>query len=237
MSANSLAHYRGHRVGFHSPHLRDDFVRAVTAFDEAIELREQSGSSLPAATFATPDSSRPRVILRDWLESDLDTFSSWSQPGHEWQRLDGPYYPAPTVDQVSAQVAKLRERILAAEWPTPRHVLPVVERKTGRLLGKESRYWQSEETNWLSIGIVIFDSADWRHGFGLEALSAWVSYLFESMPQLPRLVLRTWSGNHGMVALACKLGFREEARFRKARVVDGVAYDGLGFGLLREEWR
>ena len=36
--------------------------------------------------------------------------------------------------------------------------------------------------------------------------------------------------------LAEKLGYQEEARFRKARIVNGEYYDGIGFGILREEW-
>lgn len=35
------------------------------------------------------------------------------------------------------------------------------------------------------------------------------------------LDLRTWSGNHGMMRLAEKLGFLQEACFRKARIVRG----------------
>jgi len=48
--------------------------------------------------------------------------------------------------------------------------------------------------------------------------------------------MRTWSGNEGLQRQARKLGFMEEARFRKARIVKGEYYDGLGFGVLREEW-
>ena len=73
-------------------------------------------------------------------------------------------------------------------------------------------------------------------GYGYEALGLWGEYLFRAMPELARLDLRTWSGNIGMMRLATKLGFREEARFRKARIVDGVHYDGMGYGVLREEW-
>ena len=39
-----------------------------------------------------------------------------------------------------------------------------------------------------------------------------------------------------MPRLAEKLGYQIEARFRKARIVDGRHYDGLGYGVLREEW-
>ena len=56
------------------------------------------------------------------------------------------------------------------------------------------------------------------------------------MDPLRRLDLRTWSGNTGMVALAHKLGFTQEARFRQARAFDGKVFDGLGFGVLRSEW-
>jgi RimJ/RimL family protein N-acetyltransferase len=40
-----------------------------------------------------------------------------------------------------------------------------------------------------------------------------------------------------MTRLAVKLGYTLEARFRKARIVKGAYYDGLGYGVLREEWR
>jgi len=36
--------------------------------------------------------------------------------------------------------------------------------------------------------------------------------------------------------LAEKLGYIEEARFGKARFVHGAYYDGMGYGVLREEW-
>ena len=64
----------------------------------------------------------------------------------------------------------------------------------------------------------------------------WAEYLWMSYPEIVRLDLRTWSGNAGMMRLAEKLGFTQEARFRKARIVDGVHHDGLGYGILREEW-
>lgn len=102
--------------------------------------------------------------------------------------------------------------------------------------GRVSWYWQSEETNWLSVGIVIYDPADWQQGWGYESLGLWCDYLLGTMPQLVRLDLRTWSGNMGMMRLAEKLGFREEARFRDARIVDGAYYDGMGYGMLRAEW-
>lgn len=32
------------------------------------------------------------------------------------------------------------------------------------------------------------------------------------------------------------IGFKEEARFRKARIIKGEYFDSIGMGILREEW-
>jgi hypothetical protein len=36
-------------------------------------------------------------------------------------------------------------------------------------------------------------------GIGFEALGLWMDYLFEALPRIARLDLRTWSGNTGMM--------------------------------------
>lgn len=119
----------------------------------------------------------------------------------------------------------------------PRQGLVIVDAETDALLGVVTWYWESEETNWLSVGISIFDPGSWGKGIGYDALGLWTDYLFDAMPEIVRVDLRTWSGNSGMMRLAEKLGFQEEARFRKARIVNGEYYDGMGYGVLREEWQ
>jgi putative hydrolase of HD superfamily len=178
-----------------------------------------------------------RIALRNWRIEDLDRYEYWLRPGHEWQRLDGPYYARPSMEDIDALIdRKRRELEQGAVEGTP-FDMPIVRRESGRLVGRVSHYWISRETEWLALGISLYDPNDWRRGFGYEALGLWSESLFEWMPELVRLDLRTWSGNAGMMALALKLGYREEARFRKARLVDGAYYDGMGYGVLREEWR
>ena len=177
-----------------------------------------------------------RIRLRDWNLDDLDIYASWLMPGHDWQRLDGPYYPNPTVDEIPRIIERIRQRITEGDIPTPRTNLVIADRDSDRLLGRVSRYWISEETNWTAVGIVIYDPAHWNRGRGFEALGLWMQYLFDALPVLVRLDIQTWSGNHGMMRLALKLGCREEGRFRKARIVEGQYYDALGYGILREEW-
>ena len=169
-----------------------------------------------------------RLKLRDWRDDDLRAWRHWLQPDHRWQELDGPYYPRPNPDQVDEMIARTRDRISSNDLPIPRRSLVIAMADSDELVGTVSLYWESEETIWLSLGIVIFDPNCWRQGLGYEALGLWCQYLFDALPEIVRLDLRTWSGNLGMTRLAEKLGFIEEARFRMARVVNGEYFDGLG---------
>jgi len=175
------------------------------------------------------------ISLRDWQLGDLEPYAYWLRPDHRWHELDGPYYHDLDEDEIPGVVEHKRAEIEAAKR-TPRNGLAIADAATDRLLGAVKWYWQSQETLWLSIGIVIYDPHDWGQGIGYQALGLWSEYLLASMPELVRLDLRTWSGNTGMMRLAEKLGYREEARFRMARIVNGRYYDGLGYGVLREEW-
>lgn len=176
-------------------------------------------------------------MLRDATLDDLAPLKHWLGPGHRWHELDGPYYAKPAPDDIERMIEGRRVQILEQDFPTPRQGLVIAHHGTDALLGQVTWYWESRETNWLSVGIGIYDPGWWGKGFGYEALGLWGDYLFEAMPELARLDLRTWSGNVGMMRLAEKIGFVEEARFRKARIVHGEYFDGMGYGMLREEWR
>jgi RimJ/RimL family protein N-acetyltransferase len=99
-----------------------------------------------------------------------------------------------------------------------------------------SWYWQSQETHWASVGIVIHKEEYWAKGYGSDAFPIRISYLFDANPQWVRLDLRTWSGNTGMMKLGIKTGFHPEACFRMARMVKGRHYDSIGMGILRSKW-
>lgn len=158
------------------------------------------------------------------------------QPGHEWHNFDGPYYPSATPEEVEQMIARRRDAILNNSFPTPRRSMAVVDQESDTLIGMVSWYWQGEETNWLCIGICIYDPAFWGNGRGYEALGLWTDYMLGANPTLVRIGLATWSGNVRMLRLAEKLGFKQEACFRKARIVNGQYYDGMAYGTLREEW-
>jgi RimJ/RimL family protein N-acetyltransferase len=177
-----------------------------------------------------------KIILRDWIIEDLPTYHHWMRPGHSWQELDGPYYQS-KEDQSEAIIKDLTSKIQHADFPAPRMRLVIADKNTNQLIGTVSSYWESIETNWLCIGISIYDPNHWGKGIGFAAMTLWIDYLFNTRPEIVRLDFRTWSGNTGMMKLALKLGFSQEACFRQARIVKGQYYDGLGYGILRNEWK
>lgn len=177
-----------------------------------------------------------QIKLRHFILEDLGVYQQWNQGKHAWMDLDGPYYPKATPDEMGQILANMEKVIRAGHFPTPPPSLVIADLETNVLLGRVSWYWISRETNWVANGIVIYDPAYWGKGIGYESLGLWNQYLFEAFPKINRLDLRTWSGNQGMMRLATKIGYREEARFRRARIVKGELYDGLGYGILREEW-
>jgi len=170
------------------------------------------------------------IKLRGWKEEDETLYRFWNTGHHLWMNYDGPYYPKMTEKEVESSIRMFNNNSL----PLKRMV--IADKETDELLGTVSWYWQSEESNWKSVGLAIYDENNWSKGIGYNSLKLWINHLFTQDKKLTRLDLRTWSGNIGMVKLSQKLGFEEEARFRGACIIDGKYYDSLAMGILREEW-
>jgi RimJ/RimL family protein N-acetyltransferase len=170
------------------------------------------------------------IRIRVWKKEDEILYRFWNTGSHLWMNYDGPYYPKMTEEEVESTFKRFNNNSLSSNR------MVIADKETDELLGTVSWYWQSEESNWKSIGLTIYDETSWSKGIGYNSLKFWINHLFIEDKNLTRLDLRTWSGNIGMIKLSQKLGFREEARFRNARIVDGKYYDSIGMGILREEW-
>lgn len=175
-----------------------------------------------------------RITLRDFIEADIATLWYWqyecSDP--EWVQWYTPYKPIvkSTWDEFYTEQLWEIEEALKREIPSKLAI-----EADGKLIGFVRRYWIDKNTNWLNIGICIYDPAYWSGGYGTEAFQLWIDYLFREM-DIVRLGIATWSGNERMVKLAKKLGMKHEGRIRKARLINGQYYDSINMGLLREEW-
>lgn len=174
-----------------------------------------------------------KVIIRDWKSHDLTPFLNAHSGKKLWMEYDGPYYEKPGKEEILKRVAGWQKEATNNQVRT---CLVIAHKETDRFIGTVSWYWQSQETHWASVGIVIYKEEDWVHGYGTDAFPMWISYLFEANPDWVHIDFRTWSGNPGMIKLGIKSGFQQEACFRKARIVKGEYYDSIAMGILREEW-
>jgi RimJ/RimL family protein N-acetyltransferase len=176
------------------------------------------------------NSTSSRVTLRKIEEKDLETLWNYiyKEESPQWKQWDAPYFehkPMPFEDYKSNFLEKRdqhndRQRIIEAE---------------GKTIGTVSYYWEYEPTRWLEAGIVIYDPAYWNGGYGTEALSQWVDHLFATK-DIGRVGITTWSGNERMMKAAEKVGMQLEGRMRKCRYYNGVYYDSIRMGIIREEW-
>lgn len=166
---------------------------------------------------------------------DLEDYKYWKLPEHSYHSLNGPYFKKDSKKEVENKIKNLKNEFLKRK-----NVLDnvrIISNDENKIIGEVSWYWKSEETNWLEIGIVVFNEKFWGKGIGYIALRLWIDELFSEKKNIIRIGISTWSGNHGMIKLALKLGMQEEARYRKARIVNKEYFDSVSYGILRDEWR
>lgn len=175
------------------------------------------------------------IELRKIDLEDLAGYKYWKLPKHKYHTYNGPYFKKSTKEEIEKEIEDLSKAFEQGN-DDPLPARRIISNKENELIGEVSWYWRSKETNWLEIGIVIFDDKNWGKGIGYQALKLWVQQIFESKQEIIRLGLTTWSGNEGMIKLAKRLGMKKEAEYRKARIVKGKYYDSVSYGILREEW-
>ena len=177
-----------------------------------------------------------KIILRDWELNDLNIYEKWLQPGLKWQEQDAPFFKY-DIDKIKDNVSQKKSVIANNDSQFIRNDAVIALKNDSKFIGQVTSYWRSKETNWLRIGIIIYDDTEWGKGIGFESLKLWINYIFDTNIDLVRLGFTTWSGNIGMIKLAKRLGFQLEACHRKARILNGKYYDAIGYGILKEEWQ
>ena len=173
------------------------------------------------------------INIRSITRDDLKAYAHWCQPMHAYHSFNEPYYPKRSEEEVLDYIYEILQRLEAGEEGLPKRKMIVDP--NDNMIGEVSYKWRSIETNWMEIGIVIFDESYWGRGLGTAALKLWISELFKTK-DITRIRFSTWSGNAGMIKLAAKLGMRQEACYQNARIVNGEYYNSVSYGLLREDW-
>ncbi|WP_392454985.1 GNAT family N-acetyltransferase [Chryseomicrobium aureum] len=168
------------------------------------------------------------LVIRKIEEDDLKRLweLTFKEESPEWKKWDAPYY--------EHKAKSFEDYILNKETIVNQDDFWLIE-VDGIIIGTVGYYWEHKPSNWLEMGIGIYDPNYWSGGFGTRALTLWIHHLFTTLP-LVRVGFTTWSGNHRMVKVGEKLGMQMEARLRKCRFYNGEYYDSIRMGLLREEW-
>lgn len=173
-----------------------------------------------------------KIILKEAAQQNLEELYYWKyeEKEQEAKKWNGPYISEPKITK--EEFLKRWEADYEITANTPKTLIITVDDK---LIGTVSSYWVDKNTNWLETGIVIYDKNYWNGGYGTEAYKLWIDFLFRTSG-LHRLGMSTWSGNIRMIKVADKIGMKEEARIRQARMVDGKYFDAIKMGILRQEW-
>ncbi|MGE7878624.1 GNAT family N-acetyltransferase [Peribacillus muralis] len=175
-----------------------------------------------------------RVSLRNVKETDLKCLWSlkYGEANPEWKKWDAPYFPLELVDFTMFIDKEMKMKAFDEKVGAYSELLLETD---DRIIGSIVYYWEHEPSRWLEIGITIFEPTYWNGGYGTEALILYMGYLFENI-EIERVGLTTWSGNPRMMAVAEKVGMQIEGRMRKCRYYDGIYYDSIRMGIIRDEW-
>jgi RimJ/RimL family protein N-acetyltransferase len=129
------------------------------------------------------------------------------------------------------QVTKIVEKWCQAEDGLN---LAVVLRDGGNLIGHAECDWEWDPHN-PSVSVVI-DPAYQRQGFGSQALSLLLAYLYGYTPaHNVSCWIADW--NQPALAFAAHHGFRECGRTRRAGIRQGAYFDVVVLDILRAEWQ
>lgn len=176
-----------------------------------------------------------KIKLRKLELKDLESYFELNHPSREFYKYNGPYFAKESEQELKLKIEKWRKTLLKGEYLSGNSML-IVDEKTDVVIGQVNWHWKSEETNWMEIGVVIFNENYWGYGIGYSAMKLWINRLFDEKQEIVRIGLTTWSGNERMMKLSEKLGMIKEATYRNARIVEGKYFDSVSYGVLRSEW-
>lgn len=176
-----------------------------------------------------------KVILRDFLESDIEDRIYWETVETEWKLWDAPWEEEPFD---SGHYRKECLKWIAKEKDENRirwGFQICVNDKSRKHIGWcnsydiDDNYKYTNEDGHCTIGIDIPDVSSRRKGYATASWDLFVQYLLSN--GIKNIYTQTWSGNERVIGLIKKVGFEECNRKHEFRTVRGQLYDGLTFKL------
>jgi RimJ/RimL family protein N-acetyltransferase len=116
-----------------------------------------------------------------------------------------------------------------------RNKVYAIETKEGRLIGDIGLVgldWKNRRTD---IGIMIGEKDAWSRGYGSDAITVLLKYLFEEL-NLVRVGLMVDVGHEHAQRCYQRCGFISEGVIRRHRFKNGCHIDSILMSMIREDW-
>jgi RimJ/RimL family protein N-acetyltransferase len=177
-----------------------------------------------------------KIMLRDFIESDIADRLRWETINTEWKQWDAPWeHEGAGSFDVRIYARNVRRKINKNKNSNRlRDVMQIcVNDEKKSHIGWLSFYYTDKNFNYsrfgknLTIGISIPELGARHKGYATEAWSLYIDYLQKN--GVKEIYTQTWSGNFRVIGLMKKLGFVERLRKKNIRFVRGFYYDGLTF--------
>jgi RimJ/RimL family protein N-acetyltransferase len=187
-----------------------------------------------------------KVILRDFIEADIEDEIYWETVETEWQLWDAPWeydegeifnpeeYRRKRLQWLEKEKEKDSNRV---RWRFQICINDESRRHIGwcNSYNIDDNYEYVRGTGHCTIGINIPDMASRGKGYATAAWDLFIQYLLSN--GVEAIYTQTWSGNERVLGLINKLGFEECGRKHNIRAVRGKLYDGLTFKLNMENYK
>ena len=172
------------------------------------------------------------IILRNFEREDLKDLHRW-QNDEAIMRL-ARSFPDHTISREALE-ARYEKAIKGGDFGERYYIIE--EKSSREPIGWTSldiHGWTRRATG-ADIGLAIGEKDRWKKGYGTEVVRLLLQEAFEQL-NLHRLTWWTFAENEASLALAKKMGFREEGRTRDSVFFDNRYHDSVILGLLRDEY-
>ena len=168
-----------------------------------------------------------RIYLRRVEHEDVDHFlNAVSNP--EIRRLTG--------TNAFFTKAKLERFIANIQTDSSRIDLIIALQKNDQVIGDLAIVDIDQQNRNGSFRIAITDPQYLSKGYGTEALSIVIDYMFNTL-NLRRISINVYAFNHRAIKAYEKLGFVKEGVLREELYFDGEYNDNILMGLLKKEYK
>ncbi|HAH96673.1 MAG TPA: hypothetical protein DD782_12325 [Firmicutes bacterium] len=185
-----------------------------------------------------------KVILRDFIASDIADQIRWETVETEWQLWDAPWENEGVETFDPDSYRKERLAWLAQEkdegrlrWSFQICVNDASQKHIGwcNAYTIDDHYQYTKGDGHCTIGVDIPDLSARRKGYATAAWDLFIQYMISN--GIKDIYTQTWSGNERVLGLMKKIGFEECNRIHGIRTVRGQCYDGLTFKLKWEKYK